>query len=79
MTRTFSSVAPVAMIVGVALTLSACSLLPGGGGGEKLDPTKSPLSEYMSAFYGEQDEDFYAQQAKEVEELVAACMSDQGF
>ena len=67
------------MIVGVALTLSACSLLPGGGGGEKLDPTKSPLSEYMSAFYGEQDEDFYAQQAKEVEELVASCMNDQGF
>ena len=79
MTRTLSSLAPVAVILGAALTLSACSLLPGGGGSEKLDPEKSPLAEYMDAFYGQQDEDFYAQQAKEVEELVAECMSDQGF
>ncbi len=79
MTRTLSAVAPVAVLLGAALTLSACSLIPGAGGGEKLDPEKSPLSEYMSAFYGEQDDEFYAQQAKEVEELVAECMSDQGF
>jgi len=79
MTRTRSLVAPVAIFLGAALALSACSLLPGGGGGEKLDPEKSPLSEYMSAFYGEQDEEFYAAQAKEVEELVASCMNDQGF
>ncbi len=79
MTRTLSSVAPVAILLGAALTLSACSLIPGAGGGEKLDPEKSPLAEYMSAFYGEQDEEFYAQQAKEVEELVAECMNDQGF
>ncbi len=78
MTRTLS-VAPIALLVGAALTLSGCSLLPGGGGTDKLDPEKSPLSEYMSAFYGEQDEEFYAQQAQEVEEMVAACMNDQGF
>jgi hypothetical protein len=78
MTRTLSHVVPVAVILSAALTLSACSLLPGGGGSEKLDPMKSPLSEYMSAFYGDQEED-YAKQAQQVEELVAECMSDEGF
>lgn len=79
MNRTTSRVAHLAVILGATLTLSACSLFPGGGGGGKLDPEKGPLSEYMAAFYGEQDEKFYAEQAKEVEELVAACMNDQGF
>jgi hypothetical protein len=79
MTRTLSHLAPVAVLIGAALTLSACSLLPGGGGAEKLDPEKSPLSEYMSAFYGEQDDEFYAKQAQQVEEMVAECMKDEGF
>jgi hypothetical protein len=79
MTRSLSRVAPLAVILGATLTLSACSLFPGAAGSEKLDPTKGPLSEYMSAFYGEQDEEFYAKQAQEIEELVAACMNEEGF
>jgi len=78
MTRTPTFVAPLALVIGVTLSLSACSLIPGVGQTE-LDPEKSPLSEYMSAFYGEQDEEFYTKQAQETEELVAVCMNDQGF
>ena len=72
-----SAIAPIALVLGLGLTLSACSVI--GGGDTKLDPEKSPLAEYMSAFYGSQDEDFYEKQAKEIEELVAECMSDDGW
>lgn len=68
------SAAAAALLIG----LTGCSA-GGDGGGEKLDPTETPLTEYMSAIYGDFDEDEYAAQSKEVEELVAACMSDEGF
>ena len=58
------------------LLLAGCA---GPAGGDKLDAEKSPLSEYFSALYGDQDEDAWAKQQEEVEELVAACMSDEGF
>ena len=58
------------------LLLAGCA---GPTGGDKLDAEKSPLSEYFSALYGDQDEDAWAKQQEEVEELVAACMSDEGF
>jgi hypothetical protein len=58
------------------LLLAGCA---GGTGGEELDPEKSPLTEYFSALYGDQDEDAWAKQQEEVEELVAACMTDEGF
>ena len=77
MPRYSTFIAPVALMLGVGLTLSACSII--GGGAEKLDPEKSPLAEYMSAFYGSQDQDFYNEQNKQIEELVAACMNDDGW
>ncbi len=76
MPRYKSLFAPAALAIGAALVLSGCGVI---GGPEKLDPEKSPLSEYMSAFYGEQDQEFYDKQAAEVEKLVAACMADEGF
>ena len=76
MPRYSSAIAPVALLLGIGLTLSACSAI---GGETKLDPEKSPLAEYMSAFYGDQDQDFYDKQNKEIEELVAECMSDDGW
>jgi len=65
------------LVIGVAVLLLAGCTAPTGG--EKLDPEKSPLSEYMGALYGDQDEDAWAEQQEEVEELVAACMTDEGF
>ncbi|MGV8883676.1 MAG: hypothetical protein ACOH19_16130 [Rhodoglobus sp.] len=59
-------------------SLTACSAGADGGGG-KLDPAKSPLSTYFDAIYGGTDEDTYAAQQVQVEEMVAACMSDEGF
>lgn len=65
------------IVLGVAvLLLAGCA---GPAGGEKLDAEKSPLSEYFDAIYGNQDEDAWAKQQEEVEELVAACMTDEGF
>jgi hypothetical protein len=76
MPRRPSAIAPIALVLGIGLTLSACSAI---GGAPELDPEKSPLAEYMSAFYGEQDQDFYDEQAKKTEELVAECMNDDGW
>ena len=59
-----------------ALLLAGCA---GGTAAPKLDPEKSPLTEYWSALYGGFDEESYAAQSKEQEELVAACMADEGF
>ena len=72
-----SAIAPIALVLGIGLTLSACSVI--GGGSTELDPEKSPLSEYMSAFYGNQDQDYYDEQNKKTEELVAECMNDDGW
>ena len=76
MPRYKSLIAPAALALGAALVLSGCGVI---GAPEKLDPEKSPLAEYMSACYGEQDQEFYDKQSKQVEELVAACMADEGF
>lgn len=72
------------LLPGLALVASATILLAGctagpGGGADELDPMKSPLSEYMNAIYGSQDEDDWAKQSAEIEELVASCMADEGF
>ena len=65
------------LVIGVAaLLLAGCT---GPTGGEKLDPEKSPMSKYFDAMYGNQDEDAWAEQQEQVEELVAACMTDEGF
>jgi hypothetical protein len=76
MPRYKSLIAPAAIALGAVLALSGCGVI---GGPEKLDPEKSPLAEYMSAFYGSQDQEFYNKQAVEVEKLVAECMADEGF
>lgn len=76
MSRRRAIARPLVIGVAAALLLAGCA---GPTGGEKLDAEKSPLSKYFSAIYGNQDEDAWADQQKEVEELVAACMSDEGF
>lgn len=63
-------------LASAALLLAGCA---GTTAAPKLDPEKSPLSEYWTAIYGDYDEDAYAEQAKEQETLVAACMADEGF
>ena len=65
----------VALAAAVAL-LAGCA---GTADAPKLDREKSPLTEYWSALYGDFDEDDYAAQSKEQEELIASCMSDEGF
>ena len=67
------------LALAATLALSACSFGGGAGGGE-LDPEKSPLSEYYEAMYGgASDEKEMAAQQKKTEELVAACMAEEGF
>ncbi|TFD65049.1 hypothetical protein [Cryobacterium sp. Hb1] len=60
----------------LSLTLAGCS---GEKAAEKLDPAEGPLAKYMSGIYAGFDEDSAIAQQNEQEELVAACMSDEGF
>lgn len=69
--------ASIALAAVAALALAGCSA--GNGGGEKLDPMKSPLQEYMSAIYGNYDQESFDKQQKQIEELVASCMAKEGF
>ncbi|WOF21965.1 hypothetical protein N8K70_11300 [Microbacterium betulae] len=64
----------------LAATLSACS--EGGGGG--LTYEDSPLNEYLSAAWGddqspEEYEKQYEEQSRQAEELIAECMAAEGF
>lgn len=66
-----------------ALALAGCSGGPGGGGDE-LDYEDSPLNQYMSssADLEKSPEDWEKESEannKKVEELVAACMKEEGF
>lgn len=67
--------APVALLVGVGLALTGCSQPTE----EKLDPVDSPLALFLGGGFGVQSAETLAEQAREVEELVAACMAEQGF
>ena len=58
------------------LALAGCS---SSGDTKTLDPMESPLQEYMSAIYPDMDDDDFAKQQQESEELVAACMTAEGF
>lgn len=72
----------------LAVSLTGCS---GGpiGGGEPLKAEDSPLSKYLSVLYSqtgfpldgtkEEQEAFYNEQQKKVEEFVATCMTKEGF
>jgi hypothetical protein len=70
----------IAAIV-VSLALAGCSADAdsGSGSGSELSFEDSPLNEYMAAVYDAQEDVDYEQQQKETEELIAACMADEGF
>lgn len=66
-----------------AALLGGALLLTGCGGGASADPEAEeevgPLGEYFAQMYPEQSEEDMAAQMREVEELTAACMQEQGF
>jgi len=67
-------------IIGAVIVLAGCT----GGSAPSGDDAQSPLGEYFSALYGgdlspEEQEARYAADDKEREELMAACMQEQGF
>ncbi|KGJ72336.1 hypothetical protein GY21_16095 [Cryobacterium roopkundense] len=71
-----SLVTAVAVAAFLSLTLAGC-------GAEKpaatLDQAESPLSTYMSVMNEGYDEDSMLAQQQEQEELIASCMSQEGF
>lgn len=88
--RTSSRVAPrrsvplVGAVGALALALTAC----GGGAGTSTEDDaedsastfgSGPLDAYFERIYGGSDEDVWQDQQREVEELVAECMAEQGF
>lgn len=71
-----------ALALTVTLGIAGCSLLPGGDGGE-LTWEDSPLNAYLTNGTGDMSEEelneHFMEQQTQVEELVAVCMSDEGF
>lgn len=61
------------------LALSGCSAAGGSGTGGELSYEDSPLATYTTALYGDIDQEKFEAQQAEVEELVAACMKEEGF
>lgn len=64
----------------LAIGLAGCSMLPGAE--PELDWQDSPLNAYLNAQAGMSEEEMnehFATQQQEVEEQVAACMTEQGF
>jgi hypothetical protein len=70
---------PASITVAVLASLALAGCSAGGGGGEKLDPEKTPLTEYYEAIYGGYDEKEQTARQNQVEDLVAACMAEEGF
>ncbi|KAM9863605.1 hypothetical protein ACI1US_00535 [Leucobacter sp. BZR 635] len=66
-----------AIAAALALTLAGCSSKPGSG--KELE--EGPLQKYMSAMWDDSEfsEEKYAEQDREIEDLVAVCMQDEGF
>ena len=75
--RTASSLA--AVIAATTLLLTGCSGSPGGGSDGALSYEDSPLTKYLEPVNGTWDEERAVAESKEVEEIVAACMADEGF
>ncbi|MCA0250778.1 MAG: hypothetical protein LCH76_00525 [Actinobacteria bacterium] len=79
----------VAIFAAATLALTGCSGDGGnGGGGGKLDYEDSPLSKYLMAVFSnglspdatpQEQQDFYNERQRKTEELVAECMSKEGF
>lgn len=64
----------------LAVGMSGCALIPGAE--PELDPMDSPLSVYLNGQAGMSEEEMqehFTEQQEQIEELVAACMTDEGF
>ena len=74
--------APLSTTAGAAITLALAVALAGCSS-DTAEPSadESPLNDYLSAIWGEQewDEDRAEAQQLEIEELTAACMQREGF
>lgn len=77
--RASTSLSFVSLAIVSVLALSGCSSAGGSGGGGDLSYEDSPLSSYMTAMYGDMDQEKLDAQLAETEELVAACMKEEGF
>lgn len=77
--------APLSALAALALLLSGCSGSEGNDSGSSADAREeSPLAKYLNAAYGadlspEEQEETFAEQQREQEELVAQCMQEEGF
>lgn len=73
----------IATITVAALGMTGCASNAGGGAasgsGGKLTYEDSPLNKYMSAVYGDYDDDEALADSKKAEESTAACMAAEGF
>ncbi|MCU1406424.1 MAG: hypothetical protein JWQ43_2727 [Glaciihabitans sp.] len=69
---------PAALVIAVAVSLAAAGCSSSSTPSE-LDPTNSPLQKYMAVMYDNTDQADFDKQAREQEELIAACMSGEGF
>ena len=71
----------IASLAVVAVGLTGCASNQGGeaAAGGKLSYEDSPLNKYLSAGYGEYDEDTAIADSKQIEESTAACMAEEGF
>ena len=80
MNRRFQS-ALIASLAVVTLGLTGCASDQGAGAADsgKLTYEDSPLNEYLSAAYGEYDEEQAIADSKKIEETTAACMAAEGF
>lgn len=79
--RSTRTVLAVAATAAAALTLSSCGVI---GGQAAPTPEDSPLTEFFSSLYGsdmspEDWEEQYAEQEKEAQDIIAACMQAEGF
>jgi hypothetical protein len=77
--------APLSALAALTLVLSGCSGSEGKDAGSSAEAEQeSPLTKYFNAAYGmdvspEEQEEKFAEQQRQQEELVAQCMQDQGF
>ena len=67
------------LIAAVALALTGCASGGGSTAAEAPDWEDSPLYKYLEPVYGVMDEDQAIANAQATEELIAACMAEEGF